>query len=218
MLAVILASRSPRRQELLQRLGVQFEVDSADIDETPHPGEAPPALVQRLARQKAEAVAAHYPDHVVLGADTIVVVDDDILGKPADEAGAAAMLRRLRGREHQVWSAVYACHGASGRAAAALSVSTVVMRSYGDGEIACYVASGDPLDKAGAYAIQSQEFAPVGALVGCYSSVMGFPLPDVRDVLRQLGVKVAREVAWACQAAPGSCCQGSGDTYGAAIE
>lgn len=209
MPAVILASRSPRRQELLQRLGVQFEMASADIDETPRPGETPSALVQRLARQKAEAVAAGYPDHIVLGADTIVVVDDDILGKPADAAEAAAMLRRLRGREHAVWSALYACHRASGRAAAVLSVSTVAMRGYSDGEIARYVAGGDPLDKAGAYAIQSQEFAPVAALTGCYSSVMGFPLPEVGEVLRQLGVEPAHDAAWACQAAPGSCCQRS---------
>lgn len=204
---LILASRSPRRQELLQRLEVTFEVATADIDESQRPGEPPIDLVQRLAREKAQAVAARWPERAVLGADTIVVLDGEVLGKPADASEAAAMLRRLCGRPHTVWSAVYACHPALGREAAALNQSTVGMRSYSDDEIAAYVASGDPLDKAGAYAIQHSAFAPADRLDGCYSGVMGFPLGDVAQVLRAIGVAVTAEVAAACRPQLGSCCQ-----------
>jgi septum formation protein len=204
---LVLASSSPRRQELLHRLGVLFEVATAGVDESQHPGEPPIDLVQRLAREKALAVAARYPDRPVLGADTIVVLDGEVLGKPVDADDAAAMLRRLRGRPHTVWSAVFACHAALEREAAALRQSTVWMRLYNDDEIASYVASGDPMDKAGAYAIQHEGFAPVGRLDGCYSGVMGFPLGDVAQVLRAIGVAVSREPAVACQPQLGRCCQ-----------
>jgi septum formation protein len=204
---LILASRSPRRQELLQRLGVDFEVVTADIDETQRDGEPPTDLVQRLAREKAQAVAMRRPGCAVLGADTIVVLESEVLGKPADGGEAAAMLRRLRGRAHTVWSAVYACNG--DRVAAALNQSQVWMRPYGDEEIAAYVASGDPLDKAGAYAIQHPEFAPVGRVSGCYSGVMGFPLGEVVQVLRAIGVDVPTAPVTACQrqSGLGPCCQ-----------
>jgi len=204
---LILASSSPRRQELLRRLGVRFEVATADIDESQQPGEAPTALVQRLAREKALAVAAWLPGHVVLGADTIVVLDGDVLGKPADADEATAMLRRLRGRPHTVWSTVYALNPTLARAAATLSESTVWMRPYGDDEIAAYVASGDPMDKAGAYAIQHRGFAPAERISGCYSGVMGFPLGDVAQALRAMGVDVPGESAVACQPQLGLCCQ-----------
>jgi septum formation protein len=204
---LILASRSPRRQALLQRLGVAFQVATADIDESQQPGEAPTALVQRLAREKALAAAALLPERAVLGADTIVVLDGEVLGKPADPDDASAMLRRLRGRPHTVWSAIYACNPARDSEAAALNQSQVWMRPYGDEELAAYVASGDPLDKAGAYAIQHPGFAPVGRISGCYSSVMGFPLGDVARVLRAIGVEVPGEAAAACQPQLGSCCQ-----------
>jgi septum formation protein len=206
---LILASRSPRRQALLQRLGVLFEVATADIDESQHPGELPTALVQRLALEKALAVAARFPDRPVLGADTIVVLDGEVLGKPADADEATTMLRRLRGRPHTVWSAVYACNPALGRPAAALNETTVWMRAYSDDEIAAYVASGDPLDKAGGYAIQHPGFAPAGRIEGCFSGVMGFPLGEVVRTLRAIGVDVPREAAAACQPQIGlsRCCQ-----------
>lgn len=205
-MTLILASRSPRRQELLTRLGVPFEVDTADIDETQHDGEVPTSLVQRLAHEKAQAVAMRRPGCAVLGADTIVVLDDEVLGKPLDANDAAAMLRRLRGRPHTVWSAVYACNG--DQVAAALNQSAVWMRAYDD-EIAAYVASGDPLDKAGAYAIQHPEFAPAERIEGCFSGVMGFPLGDVAQVLRAIGVAVPGEATAACQPQMGlgRCCQ-----------
>ena len=204
---LILASSSPRRQELLRRLGVTFEVATADIDETQRPGEPPIDLVQRLAREKAQAVAARLPGRPVLGADTIVVLDGEVLGKPADAAEAAAMLRRLRGRPHTVWSALCAVSPALGSAATALNESTVWMRSYNDDEVAAYVQSGDPMDKAGAYAIQHPAFAPAERIAGCYSGVMGFPLGDVAQVLRAVGIDVPGRAADACQPQLGRCCQ-----------
>lgn len=209
MPSLILASRSPRRQELLQRLGVPFQVVTADIDETQQPGEPPTDLVQRLAREKALAVAARTPGQPVLGADTIVVLEGEVLGKPVDDGEAAAMLRRLRGRPHTVWSALYAWNPATARQAAALNQSQVWMRAYGDDEIAAYVSSGDPLDKAGAYAIQHPGFAPVERIDGCFSGVMGFPLGDVARVLRAIGVHVPGQAAAACQPQMGlgRCCQ-----------
>ncbi len=204
---LILASGSPRRQDLLHRLGVGFQVATADIDESQQPGEPPIDLVQRLAREKARAVAARFPDCAVLGADTIVVLDSEVLGKPVDAADAAAMLRRLRGRPHTVLSAVYALNPNGDREATALNETIVWMRAYGDDEIAAYATSGDPLDKAGAYAIQHPGFAPAERIAGCYSGVMGFPLGDVARVLRAIGVTVSGDPAVACQPQLGRCCQ-----------
>jgi septum formation protein len=204
---LVLASSSPRRQELLRLLGVRFEVDTADIDEAQNPDEPPIDLVQRLAREKALAVAARRSNRPVLGADTIVVLDGEVLGKPVDTDDAAAMLRQLRGRPHTVWSAVYALNPMLFRTAAALNETIVWMRPYDDDEIAAYVASGDPLDKAGAYAIQHAGFAPAERISGCYSGVMGFPLGDVAQVLRAIGVDVLGEAAVACQPPLGRCCQ-----------
>lgn len=204
---LILASSSPRRRELLQRLDVPFTVATADIDESQQPGEPPIDLVQRLAREKALAVAARFPDRPVLGADTIVVLDGEVLGKPVDAGEAAAMLRRLRGRPHTVWSAVCALNPRGDCAASALSETAVWMRAYGEDEVAAYVDSGDPLDKAGAYAIQHTGFAPVERIEGCFSGVMGFPLGDVARVLRAIGVTVPGDPAAACQPQVGRCCQ-----------
>ncbi|MFZ2361798.1 MAG: Maf family protein [Anaerolineae bacterium] len=204
---LILASSSPRRQDLLQRLGVRFEIATADIDESQQPDEAPTALVQRLAREKAQTVAARRPGRAVLGADTIVVLDGEVLGKPAGANEATTMLRRLCGRPHTVWSALYAWNPALDCVAAALNESTVWMRSYGEDELAAYVASGDPFDKAGAYAIQHPGFAPVERIDGCYSGVMGFPLGEVAQALRTIGIDVPGQAAVACQPQLGRCCQ-----------
>ncbi|HSN76853.1 MAG TPA: Maf family protein [Anaerolineae bacterium] len=209
---LILASSSPRRQNLLRRLGVVFEIATADIDESQRPGEPPIDLVQRLAREKALAVAGRFPDYAVLGADTIVVLYGEVLGKPVDAEDAVAMLRRLRDLPHTVWSAVYALNPALG-CAAALNETTVWMRAYSDDEIAAYVASGDPLDKAGAYAIQHPDFSPAERIVGCYSGVMGFPLGDVARMLRAVGVGMTADVAAACQPQLGLCCQVSAGRF-----
>ena len=203
---LILASRSPRRQELLARLGVDFDVATSDVDETPRPGEKPAELVQRLARKKALAVAQRFPGQAVLGADTIVVLDEVVLGKPADAAEAAAMLRSLRGRSHTVLSALFAWNPMTSHEASALNETLVWMREYADTEIAAYIASGDPMDKAGAYAIQNSAFAPVERIDGCFSGVMGFPLADVARVLERIGLPPPTASLTACRPLAGWCC------------
>jgi len=203
----VLASRSPRRRELLGRLGLDFTVDVADVDESSFPGEPPEALVCRLCRAKAAAVADHHAGEVVLAADTIVVLDGVILGKPRDPLDAVAMLSALRDRVHIVYTAVCVIH--DGRAATRLSATGVTMRAYTDAEIEAYVETGDPLDKAGAYGIQDPRFAPVAALDGCYSAVMGLPLGLAAELLAEAGVGVSEEVSAACRSITGDrCCLG----------
>lgn len=203
----VLASRSPRRRELLGRLGLAFTVDVADVDESSFPGEPPDALVCRLCRAKAAAVADHHPGEVVLAADTIVVLDGVILGKPRDPLDAVAMLSALRDRVHVVYTAVCVIH--DGRAATRLSATDVKMRAYADSEIEAYVETGDPLDKAGSYGIQDPRFAPVAAWDGCYSAVMGLPLGLAAELLAEAGVVAPQEVSAACRSITGDrCCLG----------
>jgi septum formation protein len=190
----------------LTALGVTFTVDAADVDETPLPGEPPDALACRLCRAKAAAVAVRHPAAPVLAADTMVALDALLLGKPADATEAAAMLRMLRGRTHQVYTAV--CVAQGGKLTSRLSVSDVIMRPYSDAEIAAYTATGDPLDKAGAYAIQHPLFAPVAAWAGCYAGIMGLPLHLVRELLWEAGVTAPGEVARVCGSLHGGqCCE-----------
>ncbi len=194
----VLASKSPRRRELLAALGLDFTVDAADVDETPRPGELPEVLVCRLCRAKAAAVAYRHPDMVVLAADTLVVLDGVLLGKPADPLDAVAMLSALRDRVHVVYTAVCAIHDAA--VDTRLSATNVTMRSYTDAEIESYVETGDPLDKAGAYGIQDPQFAPVASWKGCYSAVMGLPLGLAAELLAGAGVAASTDVAQACRA------------------
>jgi septum formation protein len=217
---VILASASPRRREFMQQLSLPFQVHVADIDEQDQDDEPPQQLVARLSREKALAVATRLPQAVVIGADTIVTLDGELLGKPVDPLDAADMLRRLRDRSHQVYSGVTVCppcdrehHGCDrrDRTLTGLVGSTVWMRPYSEDEIAAYVASGDPLDKAGAYGIQNAEFHPVARMRGCYASVMGLPLCELSDLLRQVGVVPPIDVAAACQAFTGVPCCGGGE-------
>jgi septum formation protein len=205
--SLILASRSPRRHALLSLLGVPFTVAAADVDEDPLPGERPSDMVIRLSRAKAQAVAgsSEAPDGAaVLACDTMVALGDWLLGKPADAAGAAQMLAALRGRTHQVYTAV--CLAWGGELEARLSVSAVTFRDYGDDEMAAYIATGDPLDKAGAYAIQHPEFAPVARWEGCYTGIMGLPLKEVAALLRQAGFAPATPVSELCRRIAGQCC------------
>lgn len=183
---LLLASASPRRRELLQQLGLRFTLAPAAIDEAPLPGEDPAALVSRLAQAKAQAgLALAEPAQWVLGADTVVVLDREILGKPADDAAAAAMLRRLSGRAHTVFSGVFlACSGVPGRGRVVRT--RVWMRGISEPEIVAYVASGEPLGKAGAYAIQGRGAAFVRCLAGSYSNVVGLPLYELDALLREL--------------------------------
>lgn len=187
---MVLASGSPRRRELLAGLGLRFEVRAADVDETPHPGEAPRDYVLRLAREKAAAVArSGAPGELVLAADTTVVLDGEILGKPVDEEDARRMLRLLAGREHEVLTGV-ALQEVAGRGAAAVEATRVRMAPLDDREIGWYAATGEPRDKAGAYAIQGLGSLFVEAVDGNYSNVVGLPIPAVYRLFRELGYDI----------------------------
>lgn len=190
-----LASQSPRRRELLARLGVPFGVLDVDVPEQRAPGEPAEDYVRRVAREKAgagllEVVAV--PGALVLGGDTEVVLDDEVFGKPRDADDAAAMLRRLSGRTHRVISAISLV--SAGREAQAVSVSEVGFAELDDAAIARYVASGEPMGRAGAYAIQGYAEAFVTRLSGSYSGVMGLPLYETACLLREFGL-VAGETA-----------------------
>lgn len=181
---LVLASRSPRRVELLTRAGYRFEVAPADIDERRLEGEPPRDLVRRLAREKAAAVAPRHPGAVVLGADTLVVVDGAVLGKPDGAAGAAAMLRRLSGRAHEVLTGV-ALHAACRRRDDVQS-TRVVFRALASDDVAWYVATGESADKAGAYSIQGRASRFVTRIEGSYTNVVGLPIELVDGLLREL--------------------------------
>ena len=188
-LRVILASQSPRRRELLTLVGIAHEVRPADVDETPLPGEAPAPHAERLARSKAETLAVRHPDALVIAADTIVVIDGAILGKPRDIQDAAAMLGRLAGREHTVLTAVAVAR--AGRVHSAVERVAVWFRALSSGEIAAYVATGEPMDKAGAYGIQGYGATIVERIDGDYFAVMGLPLLRVVRLARELGASYA---------------------------
>jgi len=184
-----LASRSPRRSELLARLGLDFGVLDIDIPEQRQPGEAADDYGRRVAREKAGAgllKVMAVPGAVVLGADTEVVLDDEVFGKPGDDADAAAMLRRLAGRTHRVITAV-ALVSAS-REMQAVSISEVTFAPLSDAWIAAYVATGEPRGKAGGYAIQGGAQVFITHLSGSYSGVMGLPLYETATLLRAFGV------------------------------
>ena len=190
-MTLVLASSSPRRKELLERVGISFEIRPADIDETPREGEAPLAYVTRLAASKADAVARLCGPAWVLGADTIVEIDGEILGKAESPAEAAAMLERLIGRAHRV-STAFALRGPTGgddrRARADRVVTTtVVMRRASAAEIADYVAAGEWRGKAGAYAVQGMAAALVSEVRGSITNVIGLPLAEVVAELERLG-------------------------------
>jgi septum formation protein len=187
---VVLASASPRRRELLRRLIPDFEVIPSDIDEQLEPGPLTEA-VAHLAEVKARAVAAGRSDGIVLGADTMVVIDGDALGKPADRNDAVAMLRRLRGRSHDVLTGVAVIDVAGGRTFTGTDVTRVIMARYSDDLIDRYVASGAPLDKAGAYAIQDLDGVLVEAIIGSYTNVVGLPLGLTARLLVSAGVTVS---------------------------
>lgn len=188
-LLVYLASASPRRRELLAQIGVGCELLPVAVDENPKPGEAAPDLVRRLACAKLRAgVKAAPAGRPVVAADTVVTLDGEIFGKPRDRADAARMLTRLAGREHAVLTAVAVA--ANGREAVELSVSEVSFRAMDAAEIRAYCATGEPDDKAGAYAIQGLGAIFIAAINGSYSGVMGLPLMETAALLRQFGHSV----------------------------
>jgi MAF protein len=196
----------------MERLGLPFIIRVADVDERSQPSERPQELVGRLSRDKALHVAAEHPQATVIGADTIVTLDGELLGKPASPSEATEMLVRLRNRPHQVYSGVTVVSPHSG-AQTVVVESTVWMRDYSDDEIARYVAGGSPLDKAGAYGIQDASMSPVARLEGCYASVMGLPLCALTELLARCGQLEAVDVPDVCRAAcravtDVSCCAG----------
>jgi septum formation protein len=184
---MILASASPRRRELLAVFGVSFSVLPAHIDESWRPGEGPADYVVRMALEKAEAVARRHPGEVILGADTAVVLDERPLGKPADAAEAREMLTRLSGRAHEVMSAV-ALITPEGLRSHRLNITEVEFSLLPERWIESYVASGDPLDKAGAYGIQNQAGVWIQRISGSYTGVVGLPLFETGELLREAGV------------------------------
>jgi MAF protein len=200
-LTFILASGSPRRKGLLALLGLPFVVRPADVQEENHIGESAAQMVQRLSKDKACAVLVQVHSGLILAADTTVCLDGRVLGKPTDSAEAVVILRDLRARQHMVYSGVTVIDVGSGRMCTELVESIVWMRNYDDQEIAAYVASGDPLDKAGAYAIQYGDFAPVARIVGCYANVMGLPLCHIYRLLREIGVAPVQTPVTACNRA-----------------
>ncbi len=183
---VILASQSPRRRELLTLVGIPHEVRPADIDESMLPNEEPRAHCERLAREKVEAIAAREPHALVIGSDTIVVLDGDVLGKPADEAEARATLARLSGRSHVVMTAVAVRY--RGRELSAVEEVGVTFHPLSAEDIAAYVATREPMDKAGAYGIQGFGATIVRRVDGDYFAVMGLPLQRLVRLMAELGV------------------------------
>jgi MAF protein len=202
---IVLASNSPRRKELLALAGQPFEVMPADINEDVLPAEAPSDYVQRLARGKAHVIAARLAQEgmeprLIVAADTTVVHEGEIIGKPVDAADAERILRALRGRSHVVYSGLCLLDSVSGREALELAVTPVPMRDYSDEEMKEYIASGDPLDKAGAYAIQNVEFHPVADFAGCFANVAGLPLCHLLRNWRKWGLQPEVDLPGACQA------------------
>jgi septum formation protein len=201
---LLLASGSPRRRELFALLGIDFDTIAPQVDETRRDGESPTDYAHRLSLTKAEVVlgsrTALRPGVALLAADTIVVDGDDVLGKPRDEADAWDMLRRLRGRTHEVCTAVVLWDSAHDRRVIDLARSPVRMRAYTDAEMAAYIASGDPMDKAGAYGIQNPAFHPVEGFAHCFANVMGLPVCHVARGLRELGIAPPPDIAARCQA------------------
>jgi MAF protein len=197
-----LASNSPRRRELIALGGWMFHVRPVQIDESPHPGEPADDYVMRMAVTKARAAGATLnPGGLAIAADTTVVHDGEILGKPGDDREAAGMLWRLRGRTHLVHTAVAVIRPDETEPLTDLCTTEVPMRSYSDEEIFAYIHTGDPFDKAGGYAIQHRGFRPVGDMNGCFANVIGLPLCHLARTLLKLNMPSAADVPANCQTA-----------------
>ncbi len=174
---LVLASKSPRRRQILEMLGFAFSVEAGDIDETPPAGAAAEDIPGLLARQKAVATSVLRPDALVLGSDTLVEIDGEVLGKPVDESDGLAMLKRLGGRTHHVYTGVALARGGA-LLGTATGRTAVTFASWNDSDLLAYVRSGEPLDKAGSYAIQGQGAFLVERIEGCFYNVMGLPVQE----------------------------------------
>lgn len=190
MVPIILASASPRRQLLMRQLGLPFRTIPSRVAEDLPAGLAPATRVERLAELKARDVAACIPEGLVIGADTVVVLDGRVLGKPADAAEAEHMLMLLQGRQHEVFTGVALVAAGANRVLVTHERTLVAFKPLDLAQIRRYVASGEPLDKAGAYAIQGRAAAFVAGIQGCYFNVVGLPLARLADLLQEFGVQV----------------------------
>jgi septum formation protein len=196
---ILLASNSPRRKELLALTGWEYRVISADVDEKLVAGEEPLAYVRRMAQEKSCQVIHVGKGDLLLTADTVVIDREDILGKPVSPADAVRILKRLRGHEHLVVTSLVVRQDNPQRVARDECHSKVCMREYDAEEIDAYVASGDPMDKAGAYAVQNRKFHPVTDFHGCFANVMGMPLCHLVRTLRAFGMEAGLDIPEACQ-------------------
>lgn len=186
MQQLILASGSPRRRDFLKNMGISFVVQSPDVDETALENESPGDLVMRLSRLKALSVGAQHPQGVVLSADTVVVIDNEILGKPRDRADAKAMIKKLSGRTHEVYTAVCVCQGR--RCEQIMEVTKVTFATLSDELVELYVASGECDDKSGSYSVQGIAAMLIEKVEGSVSSVVGLPACQTRELLHKFGI------------------------------
>ena len=199
-LKIILASTSPRRKELLGLITDHFDIESADVNENVYLNETPWSYVRRLALEKALTVAKRHGEGViVLGSDTTVVLDDEIIGKPVDAEDAWRILTALKGRYHQVYTGVAAVNNTTTTVTSRVIRTDVPMKAYSNEELSAYIASGDPMDKAGAYGIQNSDFVAKRELTGCYASVMGFPICAVHSFLQAAGIPATSGIEDKCQ-------------------
>lgn len=202
---IILASASPRRKELLALTGLPFVIVPVNVEEIPVDGESPAACVNRLSELKMRAAVetanrmGFSGEQFILSSDTIVAYQGEILGKPRNNEDARRMLLMLRGQTHQVYTGIQLAKVDTSQCQTDICISDVPMRNYTDQEIDDYIASGDPMDKAGAYAIQHPEFHPVDSFSHCYASVMGLPLCHLNRSLIRLGIKIYEDIPVACQ-------------------
>lgn len=194
---LILASGSPRRRQLIKAIDLPLRIiGSGDDEPAPNAGESPRLYVQRLAFQKAKYATNMTKDDIALGADTSVAIDDAILGKPANANEARQMLQLLRGRMHEVVTGIAILDTETGICSTSARASKVYMRQYSDDEIARYIESGEPFDKAGAYAAQDPSFNPADRIDGCYANVIGLPVCDVLTLLDRIGVPTTFRLGW----------------------
>jgi septum formation protein len=188
---IILASASPRRRELLRQIGVDFTIDPADVDERVLPNESPEAYATRVALEKARVAAQRAGKGIIIAADTIVVLDNAILGKPADHGDAERMLKMLSGRTHQVMTGIAVMDSATGKTVTRASITNVRFRELSPDEISWYAATGEPLDKAGAYGIQEKGSLFISRIEGCYFNVVGLPLSLLGEMLLEFGINLS---------------------------
>lgn len=187
---LILASSSPRRAELLKQIGLSFQIKACSVDESPLPGLSPPELVELLAKKKAAAAARELNDGIVIGADTVVVWQGQVLGKPRNGDEAFEMLLKLQGCSHEVYTGVAVIDVSSGKALVQHEKTRVSFSPLDEREIRLYIDSGEPLDKAGAYGVQGLAAVFITKIEGCYTNVVGLPLAMLTSMLKQLGYKV----------------------------